>query len=427
MTLDRTKAPVIKPAEEFQFLRAKTAHLQNGVPFYSIHKGDQKILRLDLVFNAGSIVQPKPLLASVTNKLLLEGTKRLNALEIARLIDGKGAFIETNASLENASITLYCLSKDLQELLNLLAEVLETATYPEKEVSEYLEVKRQQFKVNFKKVGFLAKNEFSELLFGKESAYCNKVNEEDFTRLERQELLAFYKQYYQKGDFEVFAAGNVDDNTIKIIDKILGHQKYSGEVSATEVAVPLSNNKGELIFMEQEDALQSAIRLGKLLPSKIHEDFIPLYICNVILGGYFGSRLMSNIREDKGYTYGIGSGIMSHKDISYLAISTEVGAGVTNQTLNEVRFELDRLSSELVPEKEMSLVRNYLKGSLMRGFDGAFAAMDRFRMLKSLGLDYTYYEALIHATTTISANEIQKVARDYLDYETMKIIIVGKR
>ena len=180
------------------------------------------------------------------------------------------------------------------------------------------------------------------------------------------------------------------------------------------------------MLIEKEDAIQSAIRVGNVSIGRQHKDFPKLYLANTLLGGYFGSRLMNNIREDKGYTYGIGSGLISMKHLAYFVISTEVGSEVTNNTLYEIELEMNKMCDELVNEKELELVKNYVLGNIMRGFDGAFAAMDRFCMLNNAGLGYDYYLNLINTINKISAIEIRDVCREYLQFEKMKKVIVGK-
>ena len=178
--------------------------------------------------------------------------------------------------------------------------------------------------------------------------------------------------------------------------------------------------------MPKENALQSAIRIGKPIISKQHEDFPALFYTNTVLGGYFGSRLMSNIREDKGYTYGVGSGLVSYKNAAYFLISTEVGAEVTEATVSEIEIELKRLQNELLDEKELNLVKNYLRGSILKNFDGAFAAMDRFRSINTLGLDYDYYENLMRNIQDMTAVKVQETAKTYLQLDSLKKIIAGK-
>ena len=147
-------------------------------------------------------------------------------------------------------------------------------------------------------------------------------------------------------------------------------------------------NKEE--FIEVENALQSAIMMGNEAIAKSHPDYVPLYVANAVLGGYFGSRLMNNIREEKGYSYGIGSYLISNKHLNYLLITTEVGVKHTASAVEEIKKEIERLQNELVGENELRRVKNYLKGKLLRMFDGVFPSMDRFLSARVLGIEYAF-------------------------------------
>ena len=179
-------------------------------------------------------------------------------------------------------------------------------------------------------------------------------------------------------------------------------------------------------LINKEESLQSGIRIGKLLIPKTHKDFPKLFLLNTILGGYFGSRLMTNIREDKGYTYGIGSGLSSNKKESTFFISTEVGSDYTKATVTEIEKEIEKLQKQLVSEKELDLVKNYLFGSFMRNFDGAFEAIDRFKAINELGMDYNYYEFLFSEIKTANSESIRETAKKYFNFDNMVKVVAGK-
>ena len=141
---------------------------------------------------------------------------------------------------------------------------------------------------------------------------------------------------------------------------------------------------------------------------------------------YLWQILMSNIREDKGYTYGIGSGVIHLEKLSYFIVSTEVGAEVTASTLKEIEFEMNKLHNVLVSQDELKLVKNYILGNIMKGFDGSFNAMARFQMLNNQGLSYGYYENLIQEIKEMNVEKIQAAAQNFMDYSALKKIVVGK-
>ena len=172
--------------------------------------------------------------------------------------------------------------------------------------------------------------------------------------------------------------------------------------------------------------LFSLLFMGMPLINRTHPDFPSVQVLNTVLGGYFGSRLMANIREDKGYTYGIGSGMSSLKHAGTLFIATEVGAEVCKATLTEIEKEINILKTELIPEKELALVKNYLLGSLLGSLENVFSHADKFKTLYFAGLGYEYYDRYTEVIKTINAYELLKLANQYLDFDKFYKVIVGK-
>jgi predicted Zn-dependent peptidase len=184
--------------------------------------------------------------------------------------------------------------------------------------------------------------------------------------------------------------------------------------------------KGEIII-DKPDAIQSAIRMGARSITRSHADFPGLQVLNCVLGGYFGSRLMANIREDKGYTYGIGSAVVALKDAGYLFIATEVGTEVCSSALEEIEKEINLLQTEPVEEEELNLVRNYMLGSMLGSLENAFSHADKFKNVYFSGLSYAYYENYINTVKNITAEELKKMANTYLQTADFTKVIVGKK
>jgi zinc protease len=180
-------------------------------------------------------------------------------------------------------------------------------------------------------------------------------------------------------------------------------------------------------FLEKEEALQSAIRIGRRTINRSHADFPGLQVLNTILGGYFGSRLMANIREDKGYTYGIGSASVSLKNAGYFFIASEVGAEVCSKAIDEIDKEIEILKTQPVPDDELVLVRNYMLGSLLGSLENAFSHADKFKNIFFYGLGYDYYERYIQTVKDISAERIMELANKYFNAGDFERVIVGKK
>ncbi len=393
--IDRKLSPAFKTVEHVEMIKANEQRLRNNIPVYSINAGTQDIIKIEFLFGAGMYQQERPLQAAAVSDMLEEGTSTLTAAQIADKVDYYGAFLETGVSQDTASVVLYTLTKHLKATLPVVEQVIKDAVFPQSELETYLRNKKQKFLVNNQKVAVLARKHFTELLFGAKHPYGIYVQDADFSDINRSHLTKFYSTFYRSNNCKIIVAGKIDDTVITQLDSYFGGNDWNSSVNLSTKDVPLDSTKELKHLIFKEDALQSAIRIGKILFNKTHPDFQSFQILNTLLGGYFGSRLMSNIREDKGYTYGIGSGIASLQHSGYFFISTEVGVETSNNTLKEIYFEINRLQQELVSEEELQLVKNYLLGTFLRSVDGPFALAERFKGIMEYGLDYDYFDKYI--------------------------------
>ena len=429
--LDRKKSPAFKTVERIEMIHASEQRLRNNIPVYSINAGTQELIKIEFLFSAGMYQQKIPLQAATVNAMMEEGTSQLNAAQIADKVDYYGAYLETSVSQDSASIVLYTLNKHLKSTLPVIEQIIKDSIFPIAELDTHIRNKKQTFLVNSQKVANVARKRFSELLFGEKHPYGINVKEKDFDAINRSVLNDFYSRFYRSDSCKIILAGKVDEDVFSILDTHFGGNDWSSiaiKPIITAPAIPLKLGKGiasEVIY--KEEALQSAIRIGKVLFNETHPDFQPLQVLNAVFGGYFGSRLMSNIREDKGYTYGIGSGIVSLKNSGYFFISTEVGVDVCKNAIKEIYFEMNRLREELVTEDELQLVKNYLSGMFLRSVDGPFAMAERFKGIMEYGLGYDYFDKYLATIKGISASQLRDLANRYFDKDSMVELVVGKK
>ncbi len=424
--VDRKIAPAFKQVNDIDFLPVEKSQLHNGIALFYINGGSQEILKIDFIFKSGNWYNTKPLIASTTNKLIKEGTANYTAYEIAENIDQYGAFLEVQNSFDTASVSLYTLTKYLHKVLPFLKEVLLYPTFEEEEFNIYVTNAFEKFKINQEKVSFLARNCFSENLFSKNHPYGKIATESAYQNLTTSDIKAFHESYYSLNNCYIIVSGNVNAEVIKELNTCFG------EIELKENIIPhkqhsIPNNNRQEIYIEKENALQSAIRIGKIIPNKLHQDYFGLKVLNTILGGYFGSRLMQNIREDKGYTYGIGSGIVSMQNAGYFYIATEVGSDVTDNALKEIYNELEIISNKEVSTSELELVKNYMLGQLLNSCDGAFKMASLFENVNQYHLTLDYYNEYIKAIKNITPRTIKELGVKYFNKETLLEIVVGKR
>ena len=422
---NRKSIPLAHKAEELILQNPEHEILTNGLNLYLIESGLEDVTRIDIIIGAGSVYQSKKLCASFTNQLLKEGTKTLNSVQIAEKLDFHGAYLSTSINKDKSTITLFSLTKHLSKLLPMLKSIVTEAIFPDYDFGIHLNRSRQEYLVNSEKARFLANREFNTLIFGNETAYGQSAQLNDFDQLTMDDLKEFYKVQYQPKNSYIIISGKPDEESKQLIINLFGKEWHNNELDIIKPSNITSRQfKGDKTI-KKEEFLQSAIRMGKNAISKFDIDFNKLIFTNTILGGYFGSRLMSNLREDKGMTYGIYSMISNFAHGSYFAISTEVNIKQTAAALEEIKKEIDILQNEKTNEDEIELVKNYIYGSFLKNFDGAFSLAEMFRSAHDFGLDFDYYNESLKKIMSITSEEVMLTAQKYFNIDDMATLVVG--
>jgi predicted Zn-dependent peptidase len=424
--MNRKTAPHIKDAVEFnlQLKPCQQFTLDNGVPVYAIDAGAQEVIQIELVFYAGNWFEQQKSVAAATNYLLKNGTSTKTAFEINEVFEYYGAYCNRSCFNETAVVSLSSLSKQLPAILPVVREMITDAAFSEAELDIYKQNSKQKIKVNLQKCDFVATRLIDAYVFGEQHPYGKYTNPEDLNALNSQLLKDFFNQYYLNGQCVIFVSGKLPADIETQLNSAFG-----------DLSIKPFNNKLETIIQSpaaekkyriQNDAagVQGAIRIARPFHNRHHPDFMKVSVLNTVFGGFFGSRLMSNIREDKGYTYGIHSYVQNHIHESAWMISTEAGKDVCEATIEEVYKEMKLLREDLVDEEELMLVRNYLIGTILGDLDGPFQIMGRWKNLVLNNLDGDYFYRSIETIKTISAEELRELAKKYLNPEDFYELVV---
>ncbi len=397
----------LKPYESFT--------LDNGVPVYTVNGGEQEVLMIELVFFAGNWYEEKNIVAATTNYMLKNGTKQKNAFAINEHFEFYGAYLNRSCYNETATLTLHCLNKHLTELLPAVAEVLTESIFPEEELVIYKQNQKQRLEINLKKCDFIANRLIDEYVYGLHHPYGKYTSTVDYEELQRADLVDFYKRMYTDGKCILFAAGKLPADLGDQLNKVFGQLPLNRN-SLADVQYnldPAITKKNHII--NDPEGVQGAIRIARPFPNRHHPDFSKVQFLNNIFGGFFGSRLMTNIREDKGYTYGIHSHLQNHIHTSAWVVSTEAGRDVCEATVEEVYKEMAVLCKEPVGEEELDLVRNYMIGSLIGDLDGPFQVIARWKNYILNGVTDAYFYSSVETVKTVTAEELRALAQKYLD------------
>ena len=423
-TLDRKSAPRIKDAIEFnlQLKPYEKATLKNGTDVYAVNAGAEDVLQLEWVFYAGNWHEKKNLVAATANFLLKNGTTNKTAFQLNEHFEYYGSYLNRNCYNETATITLHCLSKHLDVLLPVVRELMTESIFPEEELATYKQNMQQRLRVNLQKCDFVAGRLIDTYLYGEDHPYGRFSRFEDFEALTREEIVAFYKDYYQNGKAIVFAAGKLPQNLFALLDQYFGDLSFK-PVAVNEIPVLTAAEKKYRVINDPQ-GVQGAIRMGTPFPNRHHPDFVKVQVLNNAFGGFFGSRLMSNIREEKGYTYGIYSYLENHIQQSAWVISTEAGRDVCEATIAEVYKEMEGLRNEPMDDEELLLVRNYMIGSILGDLDGPFQIINRWKNIILNGVDESFFYKQIETIKTVPAEELQELANKYLQPDRFYELVV---
>lgn len=423
--LNRTVSPPIKNAVDFN-LSLKPYEkiiLKNNAPVYAINAGVEEVMMLEFVFYAGNCFEQKNIVAAATNSLLKNGTINKTAFQINEHFEYYGAYLNRACYNETATLTLHCLSKHLNKLLPVVKEILTESTFPNPELEIFKQNSKQQLSVNLQKCDFVANRLIDKNLYGDEHPYGKHTTAEDYDALTAEELRGFYKDFYLDAKCIMFAAGKLPDDFEQQLNIFFGDLNFGKTMpKPLNIAVPASQKK--LRVNNDPNGVQGAIRIARPFPNRHHPDFKKVMILNTLFGGFFGSRLMGNIREDKGYTYGIHSYIQNHIQETAWMISTEAGKDVCEAAIEEIYKEMDLLKEELVDDEELLLVKNYMMGSNLGDLDGPFQIINRWKNLILNDLDENYFYDSMNTIKNITAEELLELSKKYLVPEEFFELVV---
>lgn len=398
--------------------------LPNGIEIVYLHDPSQEVFKMDVVLPAGIYNQPRPVIASSMINMLNEGTRQHSSAEIAELFDYHGAYVDFNCGIHKAELSLISLNKYASQTIRMLAEMTLESTFPQKELEIYIRNRKQQHLINIEKTSYLARTEFIYRMYGQNHPYANYFTLEDFDQVTPELLLDFYQKRVQASQCRIMICGNVSDTVLQEVSQAFS--VMSSDPLPPDKIHTIQPSKPGKYHVSKPDAVQTSIRIGKSGVMLQDEDYTYFQLLNVVLGGYFGSRLMSNIREEKGYTYGIGSYNVTMLQAAHWMIATDVNANATDATIEECIKEIRRLQEEPVSEEELNLVKSYFNGELLRDLDGVFSQSDALKHKLNYGQDNTFYLRVIDKIHSCTPEDIMHLAQKYLNVDEMYIVTAGE-
>ena len=417
------KQPIIHSTFKPVFAQVKSTKL-GAITSYYLNDPKCDICKIEWLFPVGTKNQDKPLVANACANLLLEGTIHLNSRDFSTRLDELGAYFNVECGKDFTTFTLHVLTNQLKEALTIVLPILNKPTLSEVEFANLKTELKQDFEQNLQKGSYVAQQKLMNSLFPNHP-YGKTAKLEDFDLLELSDIKKFANQHFINQKFTLYLSGNSDENVLAILKDEIGKLSILNNLEKPENSLLVESLKG-VQKIKHQFAQQDSLKLGQIIPNYSHKDFSEISIVNTILGGYFGSRLMQNIREEKGWTYGISSSIVPSVDACYLIISSDILQNKGMEALDEIKTEILSLHHELVPIEELNAVKSYLKGNLLRSFDGVFEQMDKFISVNLFGLTQQHYLEYMDLLDNITPEDIQNIAQKYFKPENLTQILVQK-
>jgi zinc protease len=419
------KAPVIHSVSSIPLQLPMVHPLSNEAVIYDLRLGTQEILKIEWLFDAGRWYEIKPLASRITAQLIKSGIKGMSADELADEFDFYGAKLKVSDDFDVISIRLYCLTKHFARLLPLVYEMILRPVFDAKELELFCSRNKQTLKLELQKNDVIAYRVFTELLFGEKHPYGYNSSPEMYDDIRREDLLEQHQRSYGSKGCKVIISGRTNDEIVSLLKKYtLELPHYKNDFRAEILDFP----KQERTVIRQDapkESNQASIRIGSRLFDKKHPDYSSFYFVNTLLGGYFGARLMQNLREDKGLTYSVYSSMETMRHGGYFYIFTDVNNHLKESALSEIYFEMDRLQTELVDHEELDMLKNYSLGMFLNAVDGVFNVSSVIRELIEEDLDFDFFETMVSKTRDITSEEVQSIAQTYFQKDQLSEVVVG--
>ncbi len=423
--INRVTGPDIKPIKNLTFPSYELVQLENGLNVYFVVGGTQDIFRIQMVFDAGRKYEHKVAVARMTNKIMKEGSHTHNASELDEKWDFYGAIVQSYCELDTAGHSLTGLTNYADALIPTWFDTLTNPTFPSEELEIQKSLSAEKLKLQLSKNDVLAYRYFTEKLYGSEHYYGYNTDPEDYAKINQQDLIDFYNKYYNAESAFAIISGNIGED---LKNQIIIHcQKIKKTNAPLKQKRKIISEKYEphLKRISTSNDLQCALKLGNITIHRSHEDYPGFAVVVNILGGFFGSRLMTRLREEQGLCYNIYAGIERMMDSSYFFISADINAKNIDEAISEIKNEILILQTEDIDEEELSMVKNYLKGSILASLDGPFRSAEYLKSYLSQKLPFDYFRIFLDELENITSKDVKALANKYLKPEEMTIVIAG--
>ncbi len=425
----RKNPPQTPAPRPFKLPTVSSYKLDNGLTVELLEDHRVPFVTVELGIKAGSALEPRDLLglSSMTASMLSEGTKKLKSKDIAEEVDFIGGGLRASADADFTIVVASSLSKYSDRLFNIMSDVVLNPSFPEDELKLKKTNLLQELIMKRSEPDFLVSERFAKVVYGEHPYSVVAPEPETVERISKADLEKYHAAQYVPNNAVLIVVGDFDKTKLEAtIKNSFGSSVWpSGSIETAKIqAAPKLNGK-HIYLVDRPGSVQSTLRIGNLGLNKTNPDFFPMLVANQILGGASHSRLFTNIRENKGYTYGAYSGFSARKDPGSFAASADVRTEVTTPSLQEFIYELEKIRNLKVEDKEMADAKNYLTGSFQLGLETQAGLAQRLLEVQLYDLPANYLETYTDKVMTVNPDDVRRVARKYIDLDNMVITVVG--
>jgi zinc protease len=427
-SIDRTTPPPSGQPKDVRFPDYFETTLAGGLKLIVYEQTKLPTVSLHIVAHGGSAFDAGiPGRASMTADLLTKGTGSRKATEIVEQIEYYGASLGSGAGWDSCSVGVSLLSKHLEPVAEVLADIVRNATFPEDELERLRRQRLASILQRKANPSSLAYDQFCAAVYGDHAyAFPSDGTEASVSAMQRESLADCHAQRFVPGNCFIVAVGDVSpEKILRMAETLFGDWRTP---PAFEQPIPptVVSQAGRVIVVDRPNAVQSSIIVGHAGLSRSDPDFIPVSVMNTLFGGYFGSRLNLNLREDKGYTYGAHSRFDARMQEGPFTASAEVRNDVTEFAVEEILKEIIRMRDETVSEKELTTVRNYITGNFPIQIETPVQVAQRIITMELYGLEKSYYNTYNSRVLSVTADDVRRVAGSRLHPDRMTIVAAGK-
>lgn len=414
--LDRTVAPPAQSIANIDIPFPQTTTLGNGYPTLLVPEKSFPVISFELILAGGKWYEQYPGTSYYAAKMITEGAAGFTAEEISLKFESTGSFLEIVPSTDWVIFKLHTLTKFFEQSLRLLFDLIREASFPVDRYEKLSQLREQNIRTQLSKNNQFANLKIGEQIFGKSHPYGRQLAPELATKVPLDQVKNFYQSqlFFEPkislvGDFEAY---------LPLVDELARQMPGSKASTLTFPQAP-----GEkTLHIERGGSTQASIRIGGTCINKTHEDIHGYKMAHMLLGGYFGSRLMKNLREEKGLTYGIYSQIVHQRQASYWIIGSEVKKDDVQLAISEIEHEIERLHETAPSDEELAVAKNYARGKLLSSFDSSNAIAAIHRPQFMAGIPFTHLKDYLQVLNESSPADIKNLAIKHL-HPTHQVII----